>query len=93
MTPSKPTKRQRLTATDVAKRLDIHDIWEKAEQTKLDDRLDRMEQAVITLNHASEKFGLWQAEVSADLRWLKLLIGATAVAAFGQLVVMLITGK
>jgi hypothetical protein len=35
---------------------------------------------------------IWQAEVKADLRWLKLLIGATAVAGFGQIVVTLVTG-
>jgi len=72
--------KRRVTTADVSQRLDIHDVWEKAEQAKLDERLDRMEQAVITLNHASEKFGLWQAEVSADLRWLKYLVGAGAAA-------------
>jgi hypothetical protein len=52
-----------------------------------------MEQAVITLNHASEKLAIWQAEVRTDLSWLKVLIGATAVAGFGQLIHSLIIGK
>jgi len=45
-----------------------------------DERLDRMEQAIVTLNHASEKLLIWQAEVSADLKWLKYLVGAGAAA-------------
>ena len=45
-----------------------------------DERLDRIEQAIVTLNHASEKLLIWQAEVSADLKWLKYLVGAGAAA-------------
>ena len=69
------------------------DILEKSEQDRLDSRLDRMEQAIVALNHASEKLAIWQAEVRTDLAWLKVLIGATAVAGFGQLILSLITGK
>jgi len=84
--------KSRMTIREMAGRLDAHDAWEKAEQAALDERLARMEKAVVTLNHASEALLIWQAEVRADLRWLKLLIGATAVAGFGQIVVSLVTG-
>jgi len=92
MAPKKPTPKPRMTIGGLAGRLDAHDAWEKSEQASLDARLARMEKAVVTLNHASEALLIWQAEVRADLRWLKLLIGATAVAGFGQIIVNLVTG-
>jgi hypothetical protein len=91
MAPKKPAPN--MTVRELAGRLDAHDVWEKAEGERLDGRLDRMEQAVVTLNHASEKLAIWQAEVRTDLSWLKVLIGATAVAGFGQLIHSLIIGK
>ena len=44
------------------------------------DRLKRIEDALITLNHATEEFTVWKAEVSTDLKWLKYLVGVGAAA-------------
>lgn len=34
----------------------------------------------------------WKTDVGADMRWIKLLMGGTAIAAIGQLVVNLVRG-
>ena len=47
---------------------------------EIDGRLDRIEEAVQKMNHASEQFVEWKGEVSADLRWLKILVGTGAAA-------------
>ena len=49
------------------------------------ERIARLERAIIQFNHFTEhieKLGLetWKAEVSADLRWLKYLVGIGAAA-------------
>lgn len=64
---------------------------------KEDARITRVEQAIVQINHFTEsveKLDLpaWKSEVSADLRWLKLILGATGLAAIGQLAVTLLRG-
>ena len=49
------------------------------------ERIARLEQAFIQLNHFTEhieklELETWKAEVSADLRWLKYLVGIGAAA-------------
>ena len=48
--------------------------------TEIDRRLNRIEEAIVKVNHASETFIEWKGEVSADLRWLKILVGTGAAA-------------
>ena len=43
-------------------------------------RLKRLEEAAIQINHATEDFAEWKGEVSADLKWLKYLVGAGAAS-------------
>jgi len=66
-------------------------------KTKIDiqeDRIDLLEKAIIQLNHFSqiiEKLNLaeWKGNVNGQLTWIKLLIGATAIAAWGQIIISL----
>ena len=44
------------------------------------ERLDRLEEAIIQINHATQEFTEWKGEVSADLRWLKYLVGIGAAS-------------
>ena len=46
----------------------------------LDERLKRVEDALVQINHTSEQLLEWKGEVSADLRWLKYLVGVGAAA-------------
>ena len=46
----------------------------------LDERLKRVEDALVQINHTSEQVLEWKGEVSADLRWLKYLVGVGAAA-------------
>ena len=46
----------------------------------LDERLKRVEDALVQINHTSEQLLEWKGEVSADLRWRKYLVGVGAAA-------------
>ena len=45
-----------------------------------EDRISKVESAIVQINHATEVLVEWKAEVSADLRWLKYLVGIGAAA-------------
>ena len=49
-------------------------------KTTAAERLERVEEAITQINHATKKFTERKGEVSADLKWLKLLVGAGAVS-------------
>ena len=68
-----------------------------AAATVLGERVAQVERAVIQLNHFTEsvealKLAEWKAEVSADLRWVKWLMGGSVVAGLGQLILTAIRG-
>lgn len=49
-------------------------------KTTAAERLERVEEAITQINHASEQFLEWKGEVSSDLRWLKYLVGLGAAS-------------
>ena len=64
-------------------------------QGVMDDRLIKVEQAVIQFNHFTktiEKLDLasWKADVMADMRWLKYLLGTGAAAGVFQVILSVI---
>ena len=64
-------------------------------QGVMDDRLIKVEQAIIQINHFTEhieKLDLetWKADVSADLRWMKYLLGTGAAAGLFQVILSII---
>lgn len=74
-----------------------HDIWERTQQEEIAKRLGAVEKAVVQINHFTEmieKLDLprWAGNVDGQLMWIRVLVGATAVAAVGQLVVSLLRG-
>lgn len=87
-----------MTIDELSKQLWEHDIWERGQATKvhkiIDEhvlRLAQVETAIIQINHfteAIEKMGLseWKGNVKGQLKWITILVGATTVAAIGQLV-------
>lgn len=87
----------RIQAIEAARLLVAHDKWEKDQQDKIvnllesnKDRVERVETAIVAINHASTEMARWAGNVDGQLGWIKMLVGATAVAAFGQLVVSVI---
>ena len=64
-------------------------------QEVMDDRLIKVEQAIIQINHFTqsiEKLDLqtWKADVTADMRWLKYLLGTGAAAGLFQVILSII---
>ena len=64
-------------------------------QEAIDDRLIKVEQAVIQFNHFTqtiEELDLqaWKADVMADMRWLKYLLGTGAAAGLFQVILSII---
>ena len=71
---------------------DATDIRVEAEQQSQNKRITKIEQAIIQINHFTEiieglDLGTWKADVNADLRWLKWVLG------IGVTVVLIILGK
>ena len=84
-------------AADATRILSVHDKWERDQVAKDEARFDRVEAALIQINHFTEgierlDLPAWKADISADVRWLKWFLGGTSLAALGQLVVSLIRG-
>lgn len=84
----------RIQVTEAARLLVEHDKWEQGQQDKISnllegnkDRIERVETAIIAINHASTEMAKWAGNVDGQLTWIRVLVGATAVAAIGQLVV------
>lgn len=50
-------------------------------------RIRAVEDAIVNINHASTEMAKWAGNVDGQLMWIKILVGATAVAAIGQLVI------
>lgn len=78
---SSARKSPKNTATLLAE----HDVWEKAQQEAIEKRLTGVEAAVVQINHFTEAvekldLGAWKAEIGADVRWLKYLVGVGAAA-------------
>lgn len=68
-----------------------------SKNAELDDRLQQVERAIIQINHFTEridalKLETWKSRVNTDIGWIKWLMGATTVAAIGQLVIGLVRG-
>ena len=60
-----------------------------------DERIARLEGAIIQFNHFTEhieKLDLvsWKADISADVRWLKYLLGAGVLTGAVQVVLQII---
>ena len=64
---------------------DVHDAWTES-------RIKAVEDAITAINHASTQMARWAGNIDGQLDWIKMLVGATAVAAFGQLVLSLLRG-
>ena len=61
------------------------------------DRIERLEAAIIQINHFTEhveKLDLasWKADISADVRWLKYLVGAGVLTGAVQVVLQIVKG-
>mgnify|MGYP001611171333 FL=1 len=68
----------------------LKDIRQDASEVKdawTESRIQKVEDAITVINHASTEMAKWAGNVNGQLMWIKILVGATAVAAFGQLVV------
>ena len=93
----RPTATATAAAAEAARLLVEHDTWERENAAELAVRVGRVESAVVQINHfteALEKLDLprWIGNVDGQLMWIRALVGATALAALGQLVVALIRG-
>ena len=76
------TQEERMSAAEVSGR------WQ-------DERIAKVEQAIIQINHFTEhieKLDLvtWKADVSADIRWMKYLLGTGAAAGVFQVILTVI---
>ena len=54
-------------------------------------RIDKVEDALIQINHFTESIdkldlATWKADISADVRWLKYLLGTLVLAVITQIV-------
>ena len=84
-------------STETVRTLEVASDKALAAATVLGERVAQVEKAVIQLNHFTEsveelKLAEWKAEVSTDLRWVKLLMGGSVIAGLGQLILTAIRG-
>ena len=61
------------------------------------DRIERLEDAIIQINHFTEQvekldLASWKADISADVRWLKYLLGAGVLTGAVQVVLQIVKG-